>query len=133
MGGGVRPAFARVERPGQGAVGGCPQDLEAPGACVRSAFDLPPEQHAAIQKALNETFSADIHIQFETAPEVVSGIELSVNGQKVAWSIADYLAALEKSAGELLHAGCQARLKTGCRFKASFESRSQAWTEARSS
>jgi len=71
-------------------------------ARVRSAFDLPPEQHAAIQKALNETFSADIHIQFETMPELVSGIELSTNGQKVAWSIAEYLATLEKSAGELL-------------------------------
>ncbi len=72
-------------------------------ARVRSAFDLPPEQHAAIQKALNETFSADIHIQFETVPELVSGIELSTNGQKVAWSIAEYLASLEKGAGELLH------------------------------
>ena len=71
-------------------------------ARVRSAFDLPPEQHAAIQKALNETFSADIRIQFETVPELVSGIEFSTNGQKVAWSIADYLATLEKSAGELL-------------------------------
>jgi F-type H+-transporting ATPase subunit b len=72
-------------------------------ARVRSAFDLPPAQHAAIQKALNETFSADIHLQFETVPELVSGIELSTNGQKVAWSIADYLATLEKSAAELLH------------------------------
>src|SRR5271156_792019 len=72
-------------------------------ASVRSAFDLPAEQRAAIQKALNETFSADIRIRFETVPELVSGIELSSNGQKVAWSIADYLGALEKSAGELLH------------------------------
>jgi F-type H+-transporting ATPase subunit b len=70
-------------------------------ARVRSAFDLFPDQHAAIQKALNEIFAADIHVQFETAPELVSGIELSANGQKVAWSIADYLATLEKSAGEL--------------------------------
>jgi F-type H+-transporting ATPase subunit b len=70
---------------------------------VRSAFDLPSAQHAAIQKALNETFAVDIHIQFETAPELVSGIELSAGGQKVAWSIADYLTTLEKSAGELLH------------------------------
>ena len=70
---------------------------------MRSAFDMPAEQHAAIQKALNETFSADIHVQFETAPELVSGIELSVEGLKVAWNIADYLATLEKSAGELLN------------------------------
>src|ERR1700722_18257740 len=30
------------------------------GARVRSAFELPAEQHAAIQSALSETFSADI-------------------------------------------------------------------------
>jgi F-type H+-transporting ATPase subunit b len=71
-------------------------------ARVRSAFDLPLDQHAAIQKALNETFSADIRIQFETVPELVSGIELSANGRKMGWSIADYLATLEKSAAELL-------------------------------
>ncbi len=71
-------------------------------ALVRSAFDLPAEQRAAIQKALNETFSADIHVRFETAPDVISGIELTTNGQKVGWSIADYLTSLQKGVGELL-------------------------------
>ena len=71
-------------------------------ALVRSAFDLPSEQQAAIQQALNETFSAEIHVRFETAPDLVSGIELTANGRKVAWSIADYLTSLKKSVGELL-------------------------------
>ena len=71
-------------------------------AVVRSAFDLPKDQRAAIQNAVNETFSADIHLRFETKPDLVSGIELTANGQKVAWSIADYLASLEKGVGELL-------------------------------
>jgi F-type H+-transporting ATPase subunit b len=71
-------------------------------ALVRSAFDLPAQQRAAIQNALNETFSADIHVRFETAPDLISGIELSTNGQKVAWSIADYLSSMEKSVDELL-------------------------------
>ncbi len=71
-------------------------------AIVRSAFDLPAEQRAAIQKTLNETFSAEIHVRFETAPDLISGIELTTNGQKVAWSIADYLASLEKGVNELL-------------------------------
>ena len=71
-------------------------------AVVRSAFDLPAEQRAAIQNALNETFSANIRVRFETAPDLVSGIELTANGQKVAWSIADYLASLEKGVDELL-------------------------------
>jgi F-type H+-transporting ATPase subunit b len=73
-------------------------------ALVRSAFELPTEQRAAIQKTLNATFSADIHLRFETAPDLVSGIELTSNGQKVAWSIAEYLASLEQGVGELLKA-----------------------------
>jgi F-type H+-transporting ATPase subunit b len=71
-------------------------------ALIRSTFDLPAAQQAAIQNALNETFSAEIHIRFETAPDLVSGIELTTNGQKVGWSIADYLASLEKGVGDLL-------------------------------
>ncbi len=70
---------------------------------VHSAFDLPPAQQKSIEAAVMETFAPDAHVQFETAPELVSGIELSTNGHKVAWSIADYLATLEKSAGELLN------------------------------
>lgn len=72
-------------------------------ALVRSAFELPAEQRAAIQNALNESFAAEIHVRFETAPELVSGVELSANGQKVAWSIAAYLASLEQKVGELLN------------------------------
>ena len=67
-----------------------------------SAFDLPADQRAAIQNALNETFSAEIHVRFETAPDLISGIELTTNGRKVAWSIADYLVSLEKGVDELL-------------------------------
>ncbi len=71
-------------------------------ALVRSAFDLPADQRAAIQNSLNETFSAEVRVKFETAPDLVGGIELTTNGQKLAWSIADYLASLEKDVDELL-------------------------------
>lgn len=71
-------------------------------AIVRSVFHLPAEASTAIQKALNETFSADIPLRFETTPRLVGGIELSANGQKVAWSISDYLSTLEGKVGELL-------------------------------
>jgi len=69
---------------------------------VRSAFELSAEQRAAIQTALNATLSAEIPIRFETVPDVISGIELSAKGRKIAWSIADYLGSLEKSIGDLL-------------------------------
>lgn len=85
-------------------------------ALLRSAFDLPEAQRTAIQNALNETFSAPIPLRFETAPELISGIELTTNGQKIAWSISDYLAALGKSVEELLKekdkAAADAKAKT---------------------
>ena len=71
-------------------------------AVVRSTFDVPAAQRAAIQNALNETFSAEIRVRYETAPDLISGIELTANGQKVAWSIADYLVSLEKGVDDLL-------------------------------
>jgi len=64
---------------------------EAAPALLRSAFDLPAPQRDAIQAALAETFGQAIALKVETAPELVGGIELSAQGQKLAWSIADYL------------------------------------------
>jgi F-type H+-transporting ATPase subunit b len=69
---------------------------------VRSAFEIPPEQKNSIQNSLNEVFSDEIQVRYETAPELISGIELNANGQKVAWSISEYLVSMEKSVAELL-------------------------------
>lgn len=69
---------------------------------VRSAFELPEPQRAAIRNALNETFSAEVRVRFETAALLIGGIELVASGQKVAWSIDDYLTSLEHSVAELL-------------------------------
>jgi F-type H+-transporting ATPase subunit b len=70
-------------------------------ALLRSTFDLGDAQRAAIQNALNESFSAEVRVRFETAPDGLCGVELTANGQKLAWTIADYLASLEKKAGAL--------------------------------
>ena len=71
-------------------------------ALVRSAFELPAEQRAAIQKALTAMSGAKAQIRFETAPDLISGIELTTNGRKIAWSIADYLTSLIKGVDDLL-------------------------------
>ena len=83
------------------ALGAALRTAPDPGV-VRSTFDLPADQRAAIQNALNETFSAEVRVRFETAPDLIGGIELTTNGLKVAWSIADYLASMEKSVGDLV-------------------------------
>lgn len=90
MAGKAKATFGAALRSGAGPV------------LLRSAFDLPAKQRAAIQTALDESFSAQVKIRFETAPDLVSGIELAANGQKIAWSIADYLASVEESVGDLL-------------------------------
>jgi F-type H+-transporting ATPase subunit b len=71
-------------------------------AVVKSAFDMPAEQRATIQNALNEAFSAEVRLRFELAPDEVCGIELTANGQKIGWNIAEYLTSLDLSVGALL-------------------------------
>jgi F-type H+-transporting ATPase subunit b len=69
---------------------------------VRSAFELPAAQREAIQNTLNDIMAGDIQLRFETEPDLLSGIELTASGYKLAWSISDYLDSVEKGVGELL-------------------------------
>jgi F-type H+-transporting ATPase subunit b len=98
-------------------------------ALVRSAFDLPAEQRATIQDAINETFSAEIQLRFETAPDLIGGIELTTNGRKVAWSIADYLASLEKGVDELLGEQSRRQAKPEAKPDAKAKSKPKSGTE----
>jgi len=78
--------------------------LAAAGAApvVRSAFDLPAPQRAAIEQAVAGPGGAAVPLSYQTVPGLVSGIELSTSGHKLAWSINDYLDALERSADATL-------------------------------
>lgn len=69
---------------------------------VRTAFGLSTEQCALIVSTIKQILGEDKQVKFETVPNLVSGIEMSANGQKIAWSIADYLASLGKSIDDLL-------------------------------
>ncbi len=69
---------------------------------VRSAFQMPEPQRALIRQTVKEALSGEFDVQFKTAPNLISGIELSANGRKVAWSIADYLTSLEERVAELV-------------------------------
>ena len=69
---------------------------------VRTTFDLPPALSASTESAIKETLGKETQIRFETSPEMISGIELTTDGHKVAWCITDYLVSLEKGVDELL-------------------------------
>jgi F-type H+-transporting ATPase subunit b len=71
---------------------------------ISTAFELPPVERAAIEAVLIELFGAETQVRFETSPDLISGIEFSMNGQKVAWSIDDYLQSMEQSLDEIINA-----------------------------
>ncbi len=71
---------------------------------VRSTYELPPIRQKSIESMLKQDFSVSEKIKFETAPQLVSGIELITGGYKVVWSIDDYLVSLETQITELLSA-----------------------------
>lgn len=73
-------------------------------AVIRSAFTLPAPQEAAIRQALDATFATKVAVTCETAPELVGGIELVGGGEKLAWSLSDYLKTLEKAVTDVLSA-----------------------------
>lgn len=64
---------------------------------VRSAFALPLAQQSAIQAALEETFATQVQVQYDTRPELVSGIEVIAGGWKFSWNIADYLLSMKQN------------------------------------
>lgn len=63
---------------------------------VRSAFELPPEQQAAVEQGVKKLLGPELPVQFRASPEEVGGIELSAGGYTIAWTITEYLDALEK-------------------------------------
>lgn len=71
-------------------------------ALVRSHYELHAKQQTAIQKAVKTTFSSHVPLRFETAGDGICGIELSAGGQKLAWTIDEYLRDLEHQVAGLL-------------------------------
>jgi F-type H+-transporting ATPase subunit b len=77
---------------------------------IRSAHDPSPEARVKLVAAIRERFGVNVAVRFETVPEYVCGLELSVDGTKLTWSVADYLSTLAQDAAaiaatELAHAG----------------------------
>ena len=77
---------------------------------VLSAFPLPASQRAELQNALAALCGAGPETETKTGREIefkldtalCNGMELHINGWKLAWHVNDYLAALEKSVAPFL-------------------------------
>jgi F-type H+-transporting ATPase subunit b len=76
------------------------RDSQAP--VVRSAFPLSDPQKGTIADSLKPFVGEGTKIAFETKPELIAGIELIASGQKIAWSVSDYLGDLSDALGALV-------------------------------
>lgn len=57
---------------------------------IRTAYSLSLEQ----QQMIREKVASDV--VFQVTPEIMSGIEIQTEGQKISWNMATYLAILEE-------------------------------------
>lgn len=64
---------------------------------VQSAFPIDELQQNEIKSAVENLLEIPTAIEFVQTPEIISGIELSTSGYKLAWSISAYMAALQQN------------------------------------
>jgi len=69
---------------------------------VRSNYELPAKQQAEIKKTFDQLFGTETRFEFKATPDLISGIELTSNGYKLAWSVSGYLNLLQKSIVETI-------------------------------
>jgi F-type H+-transporting ATPase subunit b len=83
--------------------------LTGTSVLVRSAHDPSAAGRTKLEAAIHECLDANVVVHFDTAPELVGGLDVSVDGTKLAWSVSDYLSTLAQDAAaiaatELAHA-----------------------------
>ena len=61
-------------------------------------------QKQTVGAAVKTLLGGEPQLEFASDPGLIGGIELAVNGHKIAWSIEGYLAALSDSVEALLKA-----------------------------
>ena len=69
---------------------------------IKSAFEIPERTRQRIRDVIHENIPKDIVINFDISRELILGIELKLNGHKIAYSLEDYLESLENRVSEKL-------------------------------
>lgn len=69
---------------------------------IQSAFGIKEPKKLQIEEALKNQITNGFTLRYAKQPEIVSGIELRVNGHKIAWSLNDYLETLVENITETL-------------------------------
>jgi F-type H+-transporting ATPase subunit b len=72
--------------------------------CLKSGFMLSEAQKSKLLATIQHILGPETTVKYEISAKLICGIELSSHGQKMAWSIADYLGSLEASLEQLFQA-----------------------------
>lgn len=75
------------------------------GIAIRSAFDIPADQRKIIEETLRKETGGAFPVEFRLAPDLVSGIELSLRDMRISWSLKSYFDALEERLAEAIGHG----------------------------
>jgi len=67
---------------------------------VRSASALSAADRDRLKEALVESLGTDLTVNFDAAPDILGGVEVRAGGLKVAWTLDDYVTAIEEAVGE---------------------------------
>ncbi|MCX6180104.1 MAG: hypothetical protein NT163_12220 [Chlorobiales bacterium] len=62
---------------------------------IRSVFTMTQENSEKVKKTVMDVFRLDTDIVFETDADLISGLELSMNGHSIKWNIKTYLDELK--------------------------------------
>lgn len=65
---------------------------------IRSAFEITPKMRRKVTQALHRHLNDEIIPRYETASELIVGIELKTRGRKIAWNLQHYLDTMEENA-----------------------------------
>lgn len=75
---------------------------------IATAFALPAQQREQVRQATHGLLGIDGELDFTRSDDLLCGIELSVGGRKLGWSIDSYLDRLAESLTEMLDRATEA-------------------------
>lgn len=75
---------------------------EAGAVRLRTAFPLSEHQRERLEASLANALGLKTSVRFEVTPGIIGGIELATDGEKLGWSIDEYLRALRHHLAERL-------------------------------
>ena len=76
-------------------------------AAVRSGFEISTKLRRKITESVRDSLAEKAEVTYETVPDMIMGIELKSKGEKIAWSLENYLDGLEERAREALEKEAQ--------------------------